>query len=69
MHTGTVISLQLDKGFGFIHERTGEPDLFFHRSELADDLTFNEQLKERRVTFDLVQNGDRFRAANIQAAK
>ncbi len=47
MHNGTIVSLRLDKGFGFIFTKTGEPDVFFHCKELSDDLPFDEQLHER----------------------
>lgn len=69
MHSGTIISLRLDKGYGFVFEKAGTPDIFFHMSDLADGLEFDERLKERRVKFDLVQNGDRFRAANVHVAE
>ncbi len=69
MHEGTIISLQLERGFGFIHEQTGAPDIFFHASALAGGLEFSEQLKERRVTFDIADNNGRSRAVNVQPAE
>lgn len=68
MHEGTIISLQLDRGFGFIFEQTGTPDIFFHVSGLVG-LEFDEKLKERRVTFDITDNGKGPRAVNVQAAQ
>jgi cold shock CspA family protein len=54
MHSGTVVSLQLDRGYGFIFQQVGKPDIFFHAKDLADGLEFDEQLKERRVEFDII---------------
>ena len=69
MHSGTVVSLQLDRGYGFIFQQVGEPDIFFHAKDLADDLEFNEQLYERRVEFDIVGTPKGDRATNVRAAK
>ncbi len=50
---GVVSSVRLDRGFGFIGV-PGGPDVFFHMSDLAGDLTFDDQLVRRRVQFILV---------------
>ena len=68
MHTGTIKTLRLDKGFGFVSEQNG-PDLFFHCSALADDLPFDETLQERRVNFDVVSTPKGPRAANVRPAE
>jgi cold shock CspA family protein len=68
MYEGTVNKVVVDRGFGFIAS-AGQADAFFHMDDLPDDLEFNEQLCERRVTFDLVANRGRFRAANIRVAE
>ena len=41
MH-GTIVSIRLDKGFGFIFTKVGEPDIFFHCNDLVE-LPFDEQ--------------------------
>ena len=64
---GTVVSLRLEKGFGFIHEQTGEPDIFFHCSDLVE-LPFDATLHERRVRFDVTETAKGLRATNIQTA-
>ncbi len=67
MREGTIVSLILDRGYGFIHEQSGHPDIYFHVSELGDGLTFNERLKEQRVRFDVVDSPKGPRACNVQA--
>ena len=59
------ITIRDDKGFGFIH--ADGTDYFFHASDLID-LDFDEQLKERRVTFNVTTTPKGLRARNIQAA-
>ena len=68
MHRGTIVSLQLDRGFGFIFEKQGEPDIFFHAKDVVG-VEFNERLKERRVQFDVVTTDKGPRAANVQPAE
>ena len=68
MHEGTIISLQLGRGFGFIFEQTGTPDIFFHANELVG-LEFNEKLKERRVVFDVIDAPKGQRAVRVRAAE
>jgi len=49
-HSGTVIRLVKDKGFGFIAADGGNAEHFFHRSACAFDF---EQLQEgAAVTFE-----------------
>lgn len=67
MYTGTILRLVEDRGFGFI-KSPGQPDVFFHCRELADDLAFDESLQERRVKFDIISAPKGPRAANVQAA-
>lgn len=67
MHTGTITSIVQGRGFGFIR-RPGEPDTFFHCTELRDGLEFNEQLIEREVTFEVVHRESKQRAVNVRAA-
>lgn len=49
--TGTVVSVKLDKGFGFIRISGERRDVFFHFRDLAPDLLFDETLVEQRVEF------------------
>ena len=66
MVSGTIITVRDDRGFGFV--RSDGCDYFFHASDLAEGLEFNEQLRERRVTFNVVNSNKGLRAANIQPA-
>jgi cold shock CspA family protein len=50
MRTGTILKLNLERGFGFIGE-PGEADTFFHISVL-DGLPFDEQLIGQRVEYE-----------------
>ena len=68
MQTGTIVSLKLDRGFGFIAV-AGQQDVYFNASALRDGLAFDEQLQERRVEVDLgIQNG-RERAIAVRPAR
>jgi cold shock CspA family protein len=66
MYEGTICSVRLDKGFGFIRA-VDQPDTFFHHSDLVE-LEFDERLQEQRVKFDIVSTGKGPRARNVQAA-
>jgi cold shock CspA family protein len=68
MHEGTITSLRLDRGFGFI-AAPNQPDIFFHVNDLADDLPFDEALEQRRVRFDIVSTGKGPRAANVRTVE
>lgn len=50
MQIGTIKTLHLDKGFGFISV-SGQPDVFFHFRALHD-LEFDERLEKQRVEFE-----------------
>ncbi len=67
MH-GTIVSIRLDKGFGFIFTKVGEPDIFFHCNDLVE-LPFDEQLHERRVEFDVIGTAKGDRAVNVRVAE
>ena len=49
---GTVKTVKLDRGFGFI-SRPNERAIFFHCKSLSG-LPFDDQLVERLVAFDLI---------------
>ena len=66
MYVGTICTVVASKGYLFI--RTKElDDVFCHAGQLRD-LEFNEQLKERRVEFELQHVNGRQRAANVWAS-
>ena len=66
---GTVKSLVLNKGFGFIAPAGSKlGDVFFHVRELSPDLAFDETLLERRVEFQATETDKGTRAENIHAA-
>ncbi len=68
MATGTVVTIKLEKGFGFIREH-GARDVFFHANDLSPSLPFDELLREREVTFDVMQTPKGLRAVNIKPAR
>jgi cold shock CspA family protein len=67
MHEGVILTVKVDRAFGFIGA-PGQPDAWFHRDELAD-LDWNEQLTGRRVRFDILATPKGPRAKNIRAAE
>jgi cold shock CspA family protein len=64
---GTVVTLQLMRGFGFV--RANGRDLFFHCKSLANSLAFDETLRERRVSFNVVTAAKGPEAVNLRPAK
>jgi CspA family cold shock protein len=66
MENGTIANVRDDRGYGFL--RSDGVDYFFHRNDLVG-LEFDQQLVERRVTFNIVESGRGPRAANIQPAE
>lgn len=67
MEQGTIKTLVLSKGFGFIAV-ANSPDLFFHCKDLDPALPFDETLQERRVQFVIVGSPKGPRAAGVQPA-
>lgn len=67
MYEGTICSVRVDRGFGFISS-PNQPDVFFHVRDMAAGLTFDETLKELRVRFDIVSGTKGPRAANVRPA-
>jgi cold shock CspA family protein len=67
---GTVKNVVIDRGFGFITPHGPGDDLFFHCKSIAPDLAFDEQLKGRRVAYDVEMDQRRGRnhAVNVRAA-
>jgi len=68
MPTGTITRLNLDRGFGFIEPKGQGVIVFFHHSELDDDLPFDEQLRYREVVYDNGRTNRGPAARNIRPA-
>jgi CspA family cold shock protein len=54
MSTGTVKWFNADKGFGFIAQDGGGPDVFVHHTGI-DANGFRELREDQRVEFNVVQ--------------
>jgi len=54
MATGKISSLK-DNGFGFITREGEEKDLFFHKNELVEGLSFESLNEGDELTFEVVQ--------------
>jgi len=67
MATGTVKWFNPTKGYGFIQQESGGPDVFVHVSavERAGMTTLNEG---QRVSFEIVAERGKSAATNLQAA-
>jgi cold shock CspA family protein len=66
MQYGTIIRINLARGFGFVRQdqRDGR-DIFFHCRELRGGLRFNDQLIEQRVRYSRVTSEKGFVAVNV----
>ena len=67
MSEGTIKAVKADRGFGFIRVAGGQPDLFFHCSELVG-LEFSERLLELPVLFNVTSTIRGPRAIKVRAA-
>ena len=65
MATGTVKWFNGDKGFGFITQDGGGPDVFAHFSAIATS-GFRSLDENQRVEFDVEQGAKGLQAANIR---
>jgi CspA family cold shock protein len=66
MNQGTVKWFNDDKGFGFIAQDQGGPDVFVHHTAIAG--TGYKSLKDdQRVEFDLTQGPKGPQAENVRA--
>jgi cold shock CspA family protein len=68
---GTISAVKLSNGYGFIRPSGSthpSRDIFFHQSDLSEQLEFNEQLTERQVVFDLDNTPKGQRARKVQPA-
>jgi CspA family cold shock protein len=64
MATGTVKWFNAEKGFGFIEQDGGGPDVFAHYSAIATQ-GYRELKEGQAVSFDVTQGPKGPQAANI----
>jgi CspA family cold shock protein len=69
MSSGTVKFFNTTKGFGFIEQGNGQPDVFVHISAV-ERAGLRSLAEGQKVNFDIVQDqrSGRSSAENIQAA-
>ncbi|MEY9860121.1 CspA family cold shock protein [Catenulispora sp. EB89] len=67
MTTGTVKWFNAEKGFGFIEQDGGGPDVFAHFSNIAAE-GYRELQEGQRVSFEVTQGQKGPQAANIVPA-
>jgi CspA family cold shock protein len=64
MASGTVKWFNSEKGFGFIEQDGGGPDVFAHYSNVAGH-GYRELREGQKVTFDVAQRQKGLQAENI----
>jgi cold shock protein len=64
MATGIVKWFNAEKGFGFIEQDDGGPDVFAHFSNIATQ-GFRELQESQKVSFDIIQGQKGPQAENI----
>ncbi|MFG2196147.1 cold-shock protein [Streptomyces sp. NPDC048639] len=67
MATGTVKWFNSEKGFGFIEQDGGGPDVFAHYSNISSS-GFRELQEGQKVHFDVTQGQKGAQAENITPA-
>jgi cold shock protein len=65
MASGTVKWFNSEKGFGFIAQDSGGPDVFAHYSNIATT-GYRELAEGQKVTFDVTQGQKGPQAANVK---
>ncbi|MFJ3216199.1 cold-shock protein [Kitasatospora sp. NPDC086801] len=65
MATGTVKWFNSEKGFGFIEQAEGGPDVFAHYSNISAN-GFRELVEGQQVEFDVTQGQKGPQAENIR---
>ncbi|KEI73113.1 cold-shock protein [Endozoicomonas elysicola] len=65
--TGTVKWFSEEKGFGFIAQDNGGPDVFVHFRAITGD-GFKTLAEGQAVTFDVEQGQKGLQAANVEKA-
>lgn len=65
LYQGKIKQYNSEKGYGFIASAEGE--LFFHISDFP--AAEGEPKRNERVQFNVVENGDRYKAINIERAE
>lgn len=68
MASGTVKKWLADKGFGFVRNDAGGPDVFLHASELKKSKFFGEPGQGQKLEFEVYQGEQGPRAKNITIA-
>ncbi len=69
MYVGSIIKLNILRGFGFISCPNMADDIFFHVGDIAPPLEFDESLQERRVRFSVQSSPKGPRAVDIAPAE
>ncbi|TWP47990.1 cold-shock protein [Lentzea tibetensis] len=64
MATGTVKWFNAEKGFGFIEQDGGGPDVFVHYSNIAAQ-GFRELQESQKVSFEITQGQKGPQAENV----
>ena len=65
---GTIVSVKVDRGFGFIMLPKCSDKIFFHADSL-EGIEFDEKLREREVVFDVFKGPKGLRATNVRPAR
>ncbi|MFJ5231151.1 cold-shock protein [Kitasatospora sp. NPDC088391] len=65
MTNGTVKWFNAEKGFGFIEQEGGGPDVFAHYSNISSG-GFRELIEGQKVEFDVTQGQKGLQAENIR---
>ncbi|MFB9390399.1 cold-shock protein [Streptomyces coeruleoprunus] len=68
MATGTVKWFNPEKGFGFIEQEGGGPDVFVHFSAITGMSGYRELHEGQRVEFDITQGPKGPQAENVKPA-